>query len=211
MDKTISERICKLQTDPRFWTFDGKQHDIYSAGEFVLYRHKKRNVEVSRFAKSILWITFICIKLRFYKNFLQVHALFTACSGTGDSAELNAACTCGVAIRVEDSLYMYRTCGQVSYQTVSLLAHHSTIYEVCNDKHMVVSTESDGFTKVNTILLFYMCLWFHVVSWYDYLCSFCIDMFILLIIDRLLVCFTFHHYNLNYFTFVLSWTEVEHQ
>lgn len=47
VDNTISNRICKLQTDPRFWTFDGKRHDIYSAGEFVLYRHKKRNVAVS--------------------------------------------------------------------------------------------------------------------------------------------------------------------
>eukprot|EP00105_Crassostrea_gigas_P041617 XP_019925765.1 PREDICTED: uncharacterized protein LOC105335333 [Crassostrea gigas] len=120
VDNTISDRICKLQTDPRFWTFDGKQHDIYSAGEFVLYRHKKRNVEV--------------------------HALFTACPG--DSGNLGAACTCGVAIRVEDSLYVYRTCREVSYQTVNLLAHHSTIYEVCDDKHMVISTESDGFTKI---------------------------------------------------------------
>lgn len=117
VDKTISDRICRLQTDPRFWTFDNKQHDIYTAGEFVLYRHKKRNVEV--------------------------HALFTACSG--DKGSLGAACTCGVAIRVEDSLYVYRTCDVVSYQTVSLLAHHSTIYEICDDKHMVI-TEANGFT-----------------------------------------------------------------
>lgn len=47
VDNTISNRICKLQTDPRFWTFDNKRHDIYTAGEFVLYRHKKRNIEVS--------------------------------------------------------------------------------------------------------------------------------------------------------------------
>lgn len=120
VDNKISDRICKLQTDPRFSTFDGKEHDIYSAGEFVLYRHKKRNVEV--------------------------HALFTACSG--DSGGLGAACTCGVAIRVEDSLYVYRTCDKVSYQTVSLLAHHSSIYEVCDDKHMIISTESDGYTKI---------------------------------------------------------------
>lgn len=115
VDNTISNRICKLQTDPRFWTFDNKRHDIYTAGEFVLYRHKKRNVEV--------------------------HALFTACSG--DSDDLGAACTCGVAIRVEDSLYVYRTCDEVSYQTVSLLAHHSTIYEICDDKHMIITTEYD--------------------------------------------------------------------
>lgn len=120
VDNTISNRICKLQTDPRFWTFDNKRHDIYTAGEFVLYRHKKRNVEV--------------------------HALFTACSG--DSFPLGAACTCGVAIRVEDSLYVYRTCNEVSYQTVSLLAHHSTIYEVCDDKHMVITTEASGYTVI---------------------------------------------------------------
>lgn len=120
VDNRISNRICKLQTDPRFWTFDGKQHDIYTAGEFVLYRHKKRNVEV--------------------------HALFTACSG--ESGNLGAACTCGVAIRVEDSLYVYRTCDRVSYQTVSLLAHHSTIYEVCDDKHMVITTDAHGYTVI---------------------------------------------------------------
>lgn len=115
VDNTISNRICKLQTDPRLWTFDNTFHGIYTAGEFVLYRHKKRNVEV--------------------------HALFTACSG--DSGRFGAACTCGVAIRVEDSLYVYRTCGEVSYQTVSLLAHHSTIYEICDDKHMLITTEYD--------------------------------------------------------------------
>lgn len=110
VDNTISNRICMLRTDPRFWTFDNRFHNIYTAGEFVLYRHKKRNVEV--------------------------HALFTTCP-------LGAACICGVAIRVEDSLYVYRTCDEVSYQTVSLLAHHSTIYEICDDKHMIITTEYD--------------------------------------------------------------------
>lgn len=80
-----------------------------------------------------------------------MHALFTACSGDGGA--LGAACTCGVAIRVEDSLYVYRTCDKVSYQTVSLLAHHSTIYEICDDKHMVI-TEAHGFTVVSFISVF---------------------------------------------------------
>lgn len=123
MDNILSDRICKLQTDPRFWTFDGKRHDIYSAGEFVLYRHKKRSIEV--------------------------RALFTACSGTGDIAELNAACTCGVAIRVEDSLYVYRTCGLVSYRSVIPLIHHSAIYEICDDEHMVISTDKDNYTIIS--------------------------------------------------------------
>lgn len=76
-----------------------------------------------------------------------MHGLFTACSG--DSGGLGAACTCGVAIRVEDSLYVYRTCGLVSYQSVNILDHHSTITEVCDDKHMVISTDSSGYTVVS--------------------------------------------------------------
>ncbi|XP_056022076.1 uncharacterized protein LOC125649695 [Ostrea edulis] len=115
VDGAISNRICTLQTDPRFWTFDNYQHDIYMAGEYVLYLNKKREI--------------------------SIHALFTSCSGVGGN--LGAACSCGIAVRVEDSLYVYRTCDVVSYQYVSLLAHHSTIYEVCDDKHMVITKESN--------------------------------------------------------------------
>ncbi|XP_056020810.1 von Willebrand factor D and EGF domain-containing protein-like [Ostrea edulis] len=111
VDGTISNRVCKLQTDPRLWTFDNYKHDINMAGEYVLYLNKKRDI--------------------------SIHALFTSCSAGG------AACSCGIAVRVEDSLYVYRTCDVVSYQYVSHLAHHSTIYEVCDDKHMVITEESD--------------------------------------------------------------------
>lgn len=76
-----------------------------------------------------------------------MHGLFTAWSG--DSGLLGAACTCGVAIRVEDSLFVYRTCGLVSYQSVNILDHHSMITEVCDDKHMVISTDSSGYTVVS--------------------------------------------------------------
>lgn len=41
----------------RFWTFDGKRHDIYSAGEFVLYRHKKKKCsgEFTSIVDSIMY------------------------------------------------------------------------------------------------------------------------------------------------------------
>lgn len=127
-------------------------------------------MEVSKIAEFILLFIYTGIKQRVFQKFLQVHALFTACPG--DSGNLGAACTCGVAIRVEDSLYVYRTCREVSYQTVNLLAHHSTIYEVCDDKHMVISTESDGFTKV---LLSYSKVYMPVdcYSMYNYIVLVC--------------------------------------
>lgn len=52
---------------------------------------------------------------------------------------------------------MYRTCGLVSYRSVIPLIHHSAIYEICDDEHMVISTDGDGHTIVSTSILVYTC------------------------------------------------------
>lgn len=61
-----------LQTDPRLWTFDNYRHDINTAGEFVLYRHKKRNVEVSWLAVSLLYIKCIFTYSKFYFPYMYM-------------------------------------------------------------------------------------------------------------------------------------------
>lgn len=68
--------------------------------------------------------------------FSQVHALFSSCSRTAWS--ISTPCVCGIAVRVEDSLFVYRTCAEISYRISKPLIHHDTVYHICDSRHMVV-------------------------------------------------------------------------
>lgn len=56
-------------------------------------------------------------------------------------------CGCGIAVRVEDSLFAYRTCEEISHRYSKPLVHHDTVYHICDDRHMVVDI-GNSWTKV---------------------------------------------------------------
>lgn len=56
-------------------------------------------------------------------------------------------CICGIAVRVENSLYVYRTCGEISNHYSKPIIHHHNVYQICDDRHMTVETR-DPITKV---------------------------------------------------------------
>lgn len=46
-DKKIANKVCSASTDPRMFTFDGKDWTASLSGEFVMYRDSRRQIAVS--------------------------------------------------------------------------------------------------------------------------------------------------------------------
>lgn len=46
-DNNIANMLCYADTDPRMQTFDGKEWTASLAGEFVMYRDRRRLISVS--------------------------------------------------------------------------------------------------------------------------------------------------------------------
>lgn len=46
-DKKLANMLCYANTDPRMKTFDGTPWNAYLAGEFVMYRNRRRLISVS--------------------------------------------------------------------------------------------------------------------------------------------------------------------
>ncbi|XP_061187077.1 von Willebrand factor D and EGF domain-containing protein-like [Saccostrea echinata] len=109
-DKTVANKSCHANTDPRMKTFDGKIWTAQIPGEFIMYRDISRDI--------------------------AVHALFSSCEWNNWEGE--GPCGCGIAVKVEDSLFAYRTCEEISYNFTKPLKHHDTIYHVCSKEHMVI-------------------------------------------------------------------------
>lgn len=118
-DTKIANKLCFASTDPRMKTFDGQYWTAQLAGEFVLYRDKQRRI--------------------------AVHALFSSCVWSGWRGE--GPCGCGVAVRVENSLFVYRTCEEISYRYSKPLLQHEVVYHICDNRHMVVDI-GDPWTKI---------------------------------------------------------------
>lgn len=115
-DKKLANMLCYANTDPRMQTFDGTPWSAYLAGEFVMYRDRRR--------------------------LISVHALFSSCIWGGQGF-----CGCGIAVRVENSLFAYRTCQEISNSYSKPLVHHDTVYHICDDRHMVVDI-GNPWTKI---------------------------------------------------------------
>lgn len=62
---------------------------------------------------------------------------FFSCCSTSERL-IFPPCVCGIAVRVEDSLFVYRTCAEISYRISKPLIHHDTVYHICDSRHMVV-------------------------------------------------------------------------
>lgn len=82
-------------------------------------------------------------------SFFQVHTLFSSCSIF--EWLFFPPCVCGIAVRVEDSLFVYRTCAEISYRISKPLIHHDTVYHICDSRHMVVEPG-----KVNSLIKAHM-------------------------------------------------------
>lgn len=118
-DTKIANKLCFASTDPRMQTFDGQHWTAQLAGEFVLYRDKQQRI--------------------------AVNALFSSCVWSGPGGE--GPCGCGIAVRVENSLYVYRTCEEISYRYSKPLPQHEIVYHICDNHHMVVDI-GDPWTKI---------------------------------------------------------------
>lgn len=118
-DKKLANMLCYANTDPRMQTFDGTPWNAYLAGEFVMYRDSRR--------------------------LISVHALFSSCTWNNWIGQ--GFCGCGIAVRVENSLFAYRTCEEISYRYSKPLVHHDTVYHICDDRHMVVDI-GNSWTKI---------------------------------------------------------------
>lgn len=57
-------------------------------------------------------------------------------------------CGCGIAVKVENSLFAYRTCERISNHYSKPLIHHDTVYHICDDRHMVVDI-GNQYSSVN--------------------------------------------------------------
>lgn len=76
---------------------------------------------------------------------LKVHAVFSSCTQEGWNGE--GPCGCGIAVRVENSLFAYRTCKVISYRYSKPLLQHEVVNHICDNRHMVVDI-GDPWTKV---------------------------------------------------------------
>lgn len=69
--------------------------------------------------------------------FIKVHAIFSSCSLENWILD-QGNCIGGIAVRVENSLFAYRTCERISNHYSKPLIHHDTVYHICDDRHMIV-------------------------------------------------------------------------
>ena len=73
----------------------------------------------------------------------QVHTLTTSCSR-------GITCTCGIAIRSHDSLFVVRTCDVISTELYASGRHYpSMTYSMCDNKHMVIEKITETQYKVS--------------------------------------------------------------
>lgn len=77
----------------------------------------------------------------------KVHALFSTCNMDVFFWNWFPPCICGIAVRVKDSLYVYRTCEEISHRYAKPLIHHDMVYQICDNRHMVIDI-GDPYTKV---------------------------------------------------------------
>lgn len=113
-DRKMENKHCYAKTDPRMRTFDGVSWTASLAGEFVMYRDIRRQI--------------------------AVHALFSSCVWDSVTAG-EGPCSCGIAIRVENSLYAHRTCAEISYRHGKELIQHDIVHRICDNRHMVIKNE----------------------------------------------------------------------
>lgn len=92
-----------------------------------------------------IWQTMYCY-LGYVHFILQVHALFSSCVWSGWRGQ--GPCGCGVAVRVENSLFVHRTCEEISYRYSRSLLKHEVVNHICDNRHMVVDIK-DPWTTVN--------------------------------------------------------------
>lgn len=77
----------------------------------------------------------------------KVNALFSTCDMGIFLPSWFPPCICGIAVRVKNSLYVYRTCGEISSRYAKPLIHHHNVYQICDNRHMTVEI-GDPVTKV---------------------------------------------------------------
>lgn len=65
--------------------------------------------------------------------FLKVHVLYSSCFPWR-----RASCACGIAIRSGSSLYIVRTCVEISYRRINLLSVPYEMYSGCDEDELVV-------------------------------------------------------------------------
>lgn len=82
----------------------------------------------------------------------KVHAIFSTCNTDDWFWFWFPPCICGIAVRVKNSLYVYRTCEGVSNRYANLLTHHHRVNQICDNRHMMVEI-GDPYTKVFKCLL----------------------------------------------------------
>lgn len=149
----MANKICSATTDPRMTTFDGKSWTASLSGEFVMYRDSRRQIAVStklHRQKCVLLVSDVLVK---WKSkvvvfvLTKVHALFSTCNMDVFFWNWFPPCICGIAVRVKDSLYVYRTCEEISHRYAKPLIHHDMVYQICDNRHMVIDI-GDPYTKV---------------------------------------------------------------
>lgn len=149
----MANKICSATTDPRMTTFDGKSWTASLSGEFVMYRDSRRQIAVStklHRKKCVLLVSNVLVK---WKSkvvvfvLTKVHALFSTCNMDVFFWNWFPPCICGIAVRVKDSLYVYRTCEEISHRYAKPLIHHDMVYQICDNRHMVIDI-GDPYTKV---------------------------------------------------------------
>lgn len=91
-------------------------------------------------------VRFMYCYLGYVHFILQVHALFSSCVWSGWRGQ--GPCSCGVAVRVENSLFVHRTCEEISYRYSRSLLKHEVVNHICDNRHMVVDIK-DPWTTVN--------------------------------------------------------------
>ncbi|XP_071174260.1 von Willebrand factor D and EGF domain-containing protein-like [Mytilus edulis] len=114
-DSVLKNRLCQSYNDPHFRTFDGAYYDYMGVGEFVMYRN-----DIGPY-----W----------------VHALFTSCG----SRFPGTSCICGIAIRSKESLFILRTCEQISRTDKNLLQQPVVSLTTCNKTDMVIENTNNNY------------------------------------------------------------------
>ncbi|XP_065929944.1 von Willebrand factor D and EGF domain-containing protein isoform X2 [Magallana gigas] len=129
-DRNMVYKVCGLNTDPRMITFDRLSWTAYLPGEFILYRDKRRKI--------------------------SVHVLFSNCLQSPNSVP----CACGIAVRVENSLFSYRSCEKISNRYTKPMIHHEIVYQKCDDSQMEIELRKPWDTMNRIILPTGAVVWF---------------------------------------------------
>ncbi|CAC5390460.1 Low-density lipoprotein receptor-related protein 6 [Mytilus coruscus] len=114
-DNVLTTRLCSSYNDPHITTFDGLYYHYMNVGEFVMYRNDN----------DPYW----------------VHALFTNC-GWG---WVGSSCNCGVAVRSRRSLFVIRTCREISRTQSDFFPQPRTYRINCDENDMFINPNDNGY------------------------------------------------------------------